>query len=267
MQTLSAHDIMCRLRDRLEPEGWVIVPEVTIKDGNRDRRADAIAVNLWLSRGYEIVGYEFKSSRQDFLREMRDSSKSDATFRWCDKWFIVLGDKSIASLDEIPDAWGIMVPRGKSLAIVKQAKKLNPISVNRQFMAALLRRTKEWMRPDEQTRILVNKAVDEERNFLNKRWEQKIHAIESDAADAKIAIDQFYVSTGIRISKFNIGHIASEYLRGKKAISMKSQLAQAAKLMHSCAAEAEEAAKQFEEASRCAKELIVNEEMIHGMGI
>jgi len=134
-------------------------------------------------------------------------------------------------------------------------------------MAALLRRLKEWTRPDEQTKIMIAKAVDEERKCLNRQWEKKMYSVQSEASESINVVKQFYALTSIQMREKTVGHVASEYLRGKRAMSMKSALAQSAKLMHECAAEAQKAAREFEEASKCAAQLTQHEELIHGMGI
>lgn len=99
------------IRKRHEGPAWVVVPEVPNGTGsNVSRRADAIALGLWPSRGYEIHGYEVKVSRGDVRKELNDPSKADAVGRFCDYWWLVVEDLSIIDGLVVPSTWGILAP-------------------------------------------------------------------------------------------------------------------------------------------------------------
>lgn len=93
------------IRRRFDPPEWVMAFEYPAPNG---KRADAIAYNTLPSRNYKIVGFEFKASRSDWLREKKDGEKADYFVQVCDEWYIVAGRKGIVEEHELPDGWGLM---------------------------------------------------------------------------------------------------------------------------------------------------------------
>ncbi len=98
--------------------------EVPFQHEGRQRLADGVAVPTYESRGCEMYGFEVKVTRSDWLRELKEGSKAEACAQHCDKFWLVLGDGAIASDDEVPAPWGIMVPHGDGLKVRRQAKEL-----------------------------------------------------------------------------------------------------------------------------------------------
>lgn len=120
-----------------EPE-WVLVDECGAKIGRR--RVDFLAMNLWTSRGYAIEGFEVKTDRRDWLRELKDPAKADeGMFRFCDRWWLV-ATPDVAQEDEIPEPWGWLEARSGKLFTRKKAPKLSPQPVTRGVMASILQR-------------------------------------------------------------------------------------------------------------------------------
>ena len=65
---IAAGDIRAALRLRHPSKEWALFFEVSDAAGlGRGRSADAVAMNLWPSRGLEIHGFEIKVSRADLL--------------------------------------------------------------------------------------------------------------------------------------------------------------------------------------------------------
>jgi hypothetical protein len=56
---------------------------------SRESRADAIARHLWPSQGLELIGFELKVSRSDWLREIKDPYKCESK-----KAFAIVGISS-----------------------------------------------------------------------------------------------------------------------------------------------------------------------------
>jgi hypothetical protein len=109
----------------------------------RESRADAIAMNLWPSEGLELIGFEIKTSPQDWLRELKNPDKCEPMKQFCDKWYLVVDDVSIVrrwDSDELPKDWGMMAMNymGK-LEVKKEAPKLTPFPPDRLFLASLMR--------------------------------------------------------------------------------------------------------------------------------
>ena len=131
---------------RYAAPAWAVFYEVAngtgFSDGQR-RWADAVAIGIWPSRGHAIHGFEIKRSRGDWQKELSDPTKADAVSKWCDFWWVVALDRSIVPLSELPETWGLLVPRGETLVSVKDAPKLEAAPMSRAFVAAMLRRVSE----------------------------------------------------------------------------------------------------------------------------
>lgn len=138
---VTAEDLRARLRRRHLGDEWAFFEEVANATGfAKSRSADAIAVALWPSRGLEVHGFEIKASRGDWLRELKDPWKAEAIGKYCDRWWLVVADKAMVKPGELPDAWGVLAPRGDDLAVVVEAKKNEqPTPLDRVFFAALCR--------------------------------------------------------------------------------------------------------------------------------
>ena len=111
---------------------------------SRESRADAIAMDLWPSKGLELIGFELKTSRTDWLRELKQPDKCESIKQFCDRWYLVVDDLSIVRWDELPNGWGLIAPaynyysEGK-VKIEREAPKLDPKPIDRLFLASLMR--------------------------------------------------------------------------------------------------------------------------------
>jgi hypothetical protein len=74
---LKTSDINAALRRFYKTTEYALMFEVADSTGaNSHRRADAVAMNLWPSRGLYIEGIEVKVSRSDWRKELDTPSKS-----------------------------------------------------------------------------------------------------------------------------------------------------------------------------------------------
>jgi hypothetical protein len=88
---------------------WVFATHVRSHAGfDAERTADAVALDLWPSKGLELHGFEVKISRADWLRELKDPGKAAPVGRYCDRWWLVVPDRSIVKSGELPDDWGLI---------------------------------------------------------------------------------------------------------------------------------------------------------------
>jgi len=108
-----------------------------------NRHCDGLAMSLWPSRGLELIGLELKVSRGDWVKELKAPEKAEAIARFCDKWYLVVSDTDFVKPGELPAAWGLLAPRGKSLTTIKEATHLSPVPVTRNFLAAIFRQATE----------------------------------------------------------------------------------------------------------------------------
>lgn len=138
---LHAHFIAPQ--DRLAPAGAgaIYLTEVTAPGGNR--RADAVHIGLWQSRGAGRIDVcELKTSRSDFLREMKDPAKAEAWWPYSTAFWLVVPHVSIAGPDDLPPGWGLMVPTGRGRrfkTVVKPAERTPLIDVP--LLVTLLKNT------------------------------------------------------------------------------------------------------------------------------
>lgn len=133
---MTIHDLLAA---RFAAPEWAIFFEVHDQTGGAVRRADAIAMNLWRSRRYEVVGFEIKVARSDWRRELKNPAKAEPILRYCDRWMIV-AERDVVKPDELPAAWGLLEVRGDRLLEMRKGPALEPDPLDRRFLAALLRR-------------------------------------------------------------------------------------------------------------------------------
>lgn len=145
---LTADDLWELLKTRYSGDEWVIVSEVRNRAGyDANRTVDAVAMNMWPSRGLRLHGFEIKVSRSDWLRELKEPAKADAFSGLVDFWWLVVSDPAIVREGELPDGWGLLVPKGPGLGVETQAMKRKGVDVTRGFLAAMLRRADRELIP------------------------------------------------------------------------------------------------------------------------
>ena len=143
--TTVTEDLLGRIRRRYPAPEWVVLSEVRSAAGQTaTRTADAIAMNMWPSRGLAVHGFEIKASRGDWLRELKAPSKAEAVARYCDFWWLVIPEAEVLSDGELPMGWGALVKRGNGLGVLHEAKEIeDPEPISRSFAAAMLRRAQQ----------------------------------------------------------------------------------------------------------------------------
>lgn len=101
-----ASKIKLSVKRRFDHPEWVVMFEYGAP-GNDGSVCDCLALNTLPSRNYKVVGFEFKASRSDWLREKRDGQKNDYFVRMVDEFYLV-APKGIVEQSEIPDGWGYL---------------------------------------------------------------------------------------------------------------------------------------------------------------
>ena len=129
------------VRKRFPSNEYALMEEVSNDAGfNRSRSADYIAVNLWPSRGLSVNGIELKSFRNDWLNELKNPKKAEAIFKYCDYFWLLTTDDTIAKIEEIPATWGWLCVKKGKITTMKEAPKQNPEPLSRGFVCAMLKR-------------------------------------------------------------------------------------------------------------------------------
>jgi len=118
-------------------------------------------MSLWPSRGLELTGVEIKSSRSDWLAELKNPSKAEAVCRYCDHWYVLAAADGIVRDDELPPTWGLMVKARAGVRVVRQAPKLQPTQIPREFLASVLRSAQDAF--VRQAKAQTRAELDDER--------------------------------------------------------------------------------------------------------
>jgi hypothetical protein len=170
----TAADVRRALKTRYAPPEWAIFNEVANGTGSLARRsADALAMNLFPSRGLRMHGFEIKVSRSDWLHELKQPDKSDPVQRYCDHWWIV-SPADIVKEGELPPTWGHLILKGNGLNCVVKAPDLERQPWTPAFLAALLRRAHESM--ERGIREGVNEALASERAAVEAEIRKRVNA-------------------------------------------------------------------------------------------
>lgn len=140
---VTSADIRAAIRLAYCQPEWAIFFEVgNGTGGNARRHADALALNMYPSRGLALHGFEIKISKNDWKRELADPQKAEEIAQYCDCWSLVTAP-GIVGAGELPKGWGLIELRagGKLRTCVapKQRLRGEVRPLDRSFVAAILR--------------------------------------------------------------------------------------------------------------------------------
>lgn len=204
--TVTGADLSQRVYDalamRYRPPLYAFIPQVRNSTGFPSvvRTADAVAMSLWPSRGMELHGFEVKTFRGDWLRELNNPAKADEIAEYCDRWWVVAPSREIVQPGELPPTWGLLFLRGKTLRCAFEAPKLKASPLNRPFFAALLRRVAETMTPEAKITAAVQKARAEERKRAREDEEGAYESLRK-------TVQRFQQASGVMIKSWDAGNI------------------------------------------------------------
>ena len=189
------------LRARYPMPEYVLMEEVANSTGGPARRAaDAVAVSLWPSRGLNITGFEIKTARNDWLRELKEPAKAEEIAQYCDYWFMVT-TPDIIKPGELPAGWGHMEwsgARWKFVAPAPRRENITPLS--RGFVAAMMRRAGEI---DERViRERVEQQTSDVRKQEAKRAEEAIARATAKHNELRESLEKVKAKTGIDLTSY-----------------------------------------------------------------
>lgn len=209
-EKLTTPQLLEKLRQKYIGQSgqWAFITQVRNGTGwnSVTRTADAMAMGMWPSTGLKLIGFELKVSRSDWLHEVKNPDKHQEMKQFCDEWYLVIPDMSIIKDGEVPEDWGIMAAtgRGKMIVVERKASKLEPVHVDRLFLASLFRNITEKMIPYEMHQSALKqteKYATENALRVNKtKFEQ---AIETERK-----IKEFEDATGIKFEDWRRDHLA-----------------------------------------------------------
>jgi len=197
---MGSEAICAALRDRYPAPEWILAFEVANGTGSTARRsADAVAMNCYPSKGCELLGFEIKISRGDWLRELKASTKAVPVGKFCDRWYVVAPD-GVVKREELPRGWGLITAMEKALRVVVQPPANEQVQdVNRSFMAAMLRRAggpqeaairSIELRAEERGAARERSRIRD--NDLGAAWENKF-------LDLRRKVEEFEKASGLHI--------------------------------------------------------------------
>lgn len=188
------------LERRYAPPEWALMREVAPRTGGGTRYADAVAVNLWSSRGHAVNGFEVKVSRSDWLRELKQPGKAEeSVYSFCDHWWIV-APAGIVREGELPQTWGLLEVRGDRLMQTVNAPRLEAKPVTRAFFASLMRRGYESI--DSLARSKVQQQLETSQAEYEQRIESEVTRRTYDRENLKSVVEEFERETGLRLNRF-----------------------------------------------------------------
>jgi len=196
-EKISIHEL---LHTKFPAREYALVYEVRDDAGfNANRSADAIAVNLWPSRGHSITGFEIKVSRSDWLSELKNPKKAEAIMKYCDYWYLVVENESIIKEEELPATWGCFVRKGNRLSCIKKAPTLTPEPLSVGFVAAMMKRATQGngMIPVSEIEDRINSAKDNARKEGERSGKNKIEDYQRDLDRIRKKMDDFKKESGV----------------------------------------------------------------------
>lgn len=196
-----AKDIWAILKKRYPAKEYALMAEVSDAAGfHRSRSADYIAVNLWPSRGLSINGIELKSFRSDWLNELKNPKKAENIFQYCDYFWLLTTDETIADISEVPASWGWLCIKGERIIVKKDAPKLSPTTISKHFLAAMLKRAQDktnFVHIDS-----ISDKIEEAKLSVKGEREKYIERIEHKLKELTDSVNEFEQASGVDLRHY-----------------------------------------------------------------
>jgi hypothetical protein len=197
LEKFTADEIRKALDTRFTQPEWALFFEVGNGTGYTcNRHADAIAMNMYPSRGLSIVGFEIKVSRADLKKELDSPNKAESIAQFCNEWYLAVPEGLIHDEDIIPAGWGIMECKKDQTIRVKKRPlfRTDVIPVTKEFTAALLRSSNK--RDNEEIGKIRHEAYEEYAKGRDK-YAQHLLEIETDRLKKRLEyFERFEKATG-----------------------------------------------------------------------
>lgn len=196
---LNTQHARAMLRARFAAPEWALMEEVAPRTGGGTRMADAVAMNLWSSRGYALHGFEIKTGRGDWQKELKDPSKAEAVATYCDYWWLV-APAGVMKDGELPLGWGFYELRAGGLLQRVPATKQEAKPVTRAFFASLMRRGHEQLEGMAVER--VHDAIAAARADVRKDVERMVEQSTRQHKKLQSRVEEFEKQTGIPLDGY-----------------------------------------------------------------
>lgn len=204
----NTFETLQKLQEKYPAPEYAFLKEVANGTGaHGNRYADALVMSLFPSRGLYLTGFEIKTSRKDWLNELKNPQKADAIAKFCDYWFLVVGSNSIVKEGELPLTWGLIEPCKDKLRVTKQPVKLEAEPLDRRFLAAIMRRSNEKVSsPENYDHTIKEFGSSEFQRGIDygKNWNSsKVAQLTAELEKITERISTFETISGLRIDGYN----------------------------------------------------------------
>lgn len=231
------------VRKRHEGPSWIVFSELANSTGGNVKGfADAAAMGIWPSRGYELHGYEFKISREDLKRELRDPQKADNIGKFCSHWWLCLESEALMEGLAIPERWGILVPSTRGGGRVFKVVRKAPANAEAKaftpgLVASMVRNiTRTWV-PKHEHEELKETGYQKAREAFERDRNDALNHHALEVKRYKAMVDEFERASGVAINGFNAGRIGDavklilehEYSIGAKSMAHRTTMLTRAK--------------------------------------
>ncbi|MDO8357255.1 MAG: hypothetical protein Q7U76_12765 [Nitrospirota bacterium] len=196
---MTEAEILELIKARYAPESYAVLPQVRNGTGftRSARTADAMVMGLWPSRGLELEGFEIKTSRADWLREMKAPQKAEDIFAYCDRWWVAVADRDIVKEGELPKTWGLMVTGARGLLVKVAAPKLEAKPMDRLMLAAMLRKVQAYSTDN----AIIEKAKDAADKMGYERGCKTAEGVQKNIEALETMIRTFERASGVSIRR------------------------------------------------------------------
>jgi hypothetical protein len=206
-QRPTASNVMAALTRRYAPPAWALLEQVSNGTGYSGRRyADAMALSLWPSRGIHLHGFEVKTYRNDWLRELKNPAKADEIVPYCDFWWVVTGSGDVVKDGELPPEWGLMVLDGRGLVQHQAASKRTALALDVPMLAAILRRATEAMVPRSGVQAAIDEAREKGEEIGRLLAPETDTNLRSRVHELEVKIADFENAAGIKLPTYGVGN-------------------------------------------------------------
>ena len=203
MQT--AEEVIGALRLKYPTGAYALLEQVGNGTGfNCGRHCDALVMSLWPSRGLDITGIEVKVRRSDWLKELGEPAKAEAIAKYCDYWFLAVGDENIVQPGELPPTWGLLVPTADGKMRCKtEAQRLSPNALDRSFVASVMRQVAAQLTDEARLKAEYQRGEVAGRK-AQEEYAERMRGIRGDELrDLKEAVAKFEKASGVNVNRWN----------------------------------------------------------------
>jgi hypothetical protein len=219
-KTFATSELEQLLLLRYPKDAYAVLWEVGDATGSNCRRhADALVMSLWPSRGLDLMGFEIKASRTDWLKERDNPAKAESIMKYCDRWSIIIADENMIQKGELPETWGLMAPSRGALRCIKEAPELHPNPISKNFLAAIMRKIAQQ---SADVRLLENEKKEAyARGWNSGKWE--LENVQKELANKNESIRLFEQESGVKIDGWDgatrIGEAVKIVLAGEHMVN------------------------------------------------